>query len=130
MKKTLISLLAASLAVGALTLNAEITEPKLLEGEMPVYTNQARSQGIEGTIVVEALVDEHGRVFAAEVVQSLDPDLDARTLDAVRNWAFQPAMEDGEPVMQVVRIPVNFNLVDPAGDSLYRARKEALAARS
>jgi protein TonB len=130
MKKKLISFLAASLAVGALSLNAETTEPKLLEGEMPVYTNQARSQGIQGTIVVEALVDEHGRVFAAEVVQSLDPDLDARTLDAVRNWAFQPAMEDGQPIMQVVRIPVNFNLVDPADDSLYRARKEALAARS
>lgn len=130
MKKTLISLLAASLAVGALSLNAETTEPKLLEGEMPVYTNQARSQGIQGTIVVEALVDEHGRVFAAEVVQSLDPDLDARTLDAVRTWAFQPALENGEPIMQVVRIPVNFNLVDPADDSLYRARKETLAARS
>jgi len=129
MKTTHLSILGAVLLVGAGALTAETTDPKLLEGEMPSYTTQARSHGAEGTVVVEALVDESGRVFAAEVVESVSSELDTATLAAVENWKFQPALEDGKAVMKVVRIPVNFNLIDPLNETVLRAHDQAIAVR-
>lgn len=130
MKTTnLIPFLSAALLVGAGSLFGETTDPKLLDGEMPSYTTQARSHGAEGTVVVEALVDESGRVFAAEVVQSVSNELDTTTLAAIENWKFQPALEDGKAVMKVVRIPFNFHLIDPLNDTVLRAHDQAIAVR-
>jgi len=96
---------------------------------LPAYTDEARSEGIEGTMVVEALVDENGNVFAADVVESLDENLDAITIAAVRNWTFKPATEKGDAVMKVVRIPINFNLIDPMEETVLRSHDRAIAAR-
>jgi TonB family protein len=78
---------------------------------------------------VEALVDEKGRVFAADVVQSVNPELDALTVAAVSKWTFTPAMEDGKAIMKVVRIPVEFNLIDPLEKSVSEAQNGAVATR-
>ncbi|MFO7724213.1 MAG: energy transducer TonB [Oceanipulchritudo sp.] len=129
MKLTLISVLGAALLLGAGPLLGETTDPKLLEGEMPSYTDEARQHGAEGTVVIEALVDESGRVFAAEVVESVDSELDNVTLAAIETWKFQPALEDGRKVMKVVRIPVNYNLIDPLQENVLRAHDQAIAVR-
>ena len=80
-------------------------------------------------MIVEALIDESGNVFAADVVQSPSEVLNAATLAAVRNWQFSPAIEDGKPAMKVVRIPINFNLVDPYGEAILQSQDRAIAAR-
>lgn len=129
MKKHLILPVLAVLAFSSSSLLAESTNPQLLDGEMPSYTENARAHGIQGTVIVEALVDEHGRVFAADVVQSVNAELDALTVTAIKGWKFTPAMEDGKAVMKVVRIPVDFNLIDPIKESVTNARDEAVAAR-
>jgi protein TonB len=108
---------------------AESTNPQLVDGSMPAYTDAARSNGIEGIVIVEALVDEQGRVFAADVVQSVSPELDALTLEAVKTWKFTPATENGKAIMKVVRIPVNFNLIDPMDQTVLKAQDAAVAAR-
>ena len=97
---------------------AEATAPKLISGEMPDYSPYARSHNVQGVVVIEALVDEKGRVFAADIVESVHKDLDAAAVAAVSEWTFAPATVDGEAVMKVVRIPINFNLVDPMLESL------------
>ena len=113
-----------------LTLNplaAKATNPELIEGEKPAYPECARNKGIEGTVVVEALVDENGKVFAADVVESVDPALDAATVIAVQDWKFACATVDGKPVMKVVRIPVEFNLMDSMNKSV--AEADAIASK-
>lgn len=106
------------------------TDPQLLVGEMPAYSTEARTNGVQGTVKIEALIDEEGRVFAAEVIESLDPQLDAKALEAVRSWRFRPAMDDGVAVMQVVHIPVNFHLLDAEGEPAFRATEETTVSRS
>lgn len=123
--KALIQLLLTALVVSPLV--AESTEPQLVVGELPDYSAFARSHDVQGTVVVEALVDEQGRVFAADVVQSVHEELDLAVVAAVSDWKFEPATVDGEPVMKVVRIPVNFELVDPLKESL-RSHDTALAS--
>lgn len=111
--KTLKTLILSA-ALFAASLNATTqSDPVFASGERPDYPEIARIANVEGTVVVEALVDEKGRVFAVDVVDSVHPALDAATVEAVSKWTFKPALKDGTPVMRVVRIPVDFKLVDP-----------------
>jgi len=123
----LTSLLAMTLA--SLPLMAGTTAPSLKTGAMPEYPDQARSTGIEGTVMVEALIDESGNVFAAEIVDSPAAVLEAPTLLAIRDWKFEPATKDGKSIMQVVRIPVNFSLLDPVESDILRSHDRAIASR-
>jgi TonB family protein len=55
----------------------------------PIYPPMAISGGIEGTVILEATVDRRGRVAEVKVVESL-PLLTQSTIDAVRQWEFDP----------------------------------------
>lgn len=129
MKTSLTLSLLAAFALGPTLALAESVDPQLLKGDKPSYPAAARASGVQGTVIVEALIDEKGRVYAADVVQSVNQKLDEATLAAISTWTFSPAMEDGQPTMKVVRIPVNFNLIDPVNDSVLRARDQAIASK-
>ena len=114
--------------MGLSAVTAESTVPKVVESDLPDYSEFARSHNLKGTVVIEALVDEKGAVFAADIVQSVHRELDKAALAAVSDWRFEPATEDGQPVMKVVRIPIEFDLIDPVKESL-RAHDTAIAAK-
>lgn len=126
--KNILSLAAILAAIGTPLIGAT-TDPELLEGSIPAYPMEAREAGIEGIVIVEALIDEQGNVFAADIVSSPDDSLNAATLEAVTKWKFAPAKVDGKAVMKVVRIPVNFNLTDPVEESLLQSQNHAIASR-
>ena len=48
--------------------------------------------------LVEVVIDEQGRVVAMTMRQSLHPAYDALILSAARDWKYQPARYDGQPV--------------------------------
>lgn len=50
------------------------------------------------TLVIEVLIDEHGRVERAALTQPLHPIYDALVLDATESWQYKPATRDGKPV--------------------------------
>lgn len=74
----------------------DIKPPKLLKSVDPVYPEEARKAGIEGTVVVEATTDERGRVQSVRVLKSI-PMLDKAAIDAVKQWVYEPMVIDGEP---------------------------------
>jgi TonB family protein len=59
---------------------------------------QVSHHGVEGTVIVEHIVDESGVVGQCRVVKSLDPDLDDEAVTAARRWRFAPAGRGGVPV--------------------------------
>jgi protein TonB len=60
---------------------------------------EARQAGIEGTVIVQAFVDEKGCVRGTIIlVGSSDPGLDEAAIDAVRNTRFIPAFRETDPV--------------------------------
>lgn len=93
-----------------------LVQPKFVSGTAPTYPAEAYATGKSGRVVIEALIDEKGRIFASEVVASADDTLDAAALQAVADWVFEPAKRDGKPTMVVVRIPVDFVLSAPGHD--------------
>lgn len=83
--------------------------PRVIKQARPQYPQDAFVKKIEGTVLIEALVDSQGRVARARVVQSV-PLLDAAALQAVYQWVFQPAMKHGRPVATIIHMPVAFRI--------------------
>jgi len=79
----------------------------------PQYPNQARRGGIEGLVIVKALVEINGHVMWVEILRSSGSNLlDNAALGAAKKATFSPAMLDGSPVRVWVSIPYNFRLVE------------------
>ena len=73
------------------------------------HSAEAMRARAEGTVVIEALVDEQGRVADARVVKSI-PLLDPSALDAAKQWEFKPATLNGEPVPVLLMLEIQFTL--------------------
>jgi protein TonB len=83
--------------------------PRLLTQTKPIYPQDAFVKKVEGTVIVEALVDATGHVANARVVKSI-PVLDAAAIAAVRQWIFAPARHHGVPVQTIIRAPIQFRI--------------------
>lgn len=83
--------------------------PRVLKQVRPQYPQEAFVKKIEGTVLVEALVDSQGRVTRARVIQSV-PLLDAAALAACFEWRFRPAFKGGHPVATIIHMPVAFRI--------------------
>jgi len=85
------------------------SSPRVLVQTKPTYPRAAFDQKVEGTVLVEFLVNELGRVSHAEIRRSL-PGLDEAALATVRDWQFEPAKRGGRPVACVAQSPVTFRI--------------------
>jgi TonB family protein len=76
----------------------------------PLYSDEARRNGIEGAIVAQAHIDVDGGVSAARVTSGLGFGLDQNALVALRQWRFRPGSRGGRAVPMDVEIEVGFTL--------------------
>lgn len=86
-----------------------ISPPRLLTRAEPVLPAIARQAGVQGTVLLEVIIDEHGDVVEAKVLRSL-PLLDDAALEAVRQWRYEPGQLHGRPVPVVMTVAVPFRL--------------------
>ncbi|HET8924011.1 MAG TPA: energy transducer TonB [Candidatus Acidoferrum sp.] len=75
----------------------------------PEYPTLARQTRIQGTVVVEAIIDEQGNVVQASVVSGHPLLIDA-ALKAVLQWKYEPTSLNGQPVSVELQVQVHFNL--------------------
>lgn len=59
----------------------------------------ALAHGTKGDIILDAVIDEHGRVTGLTVLKGLAPSIDQAVLATVKQWLFTPATKDGVPVV-------------------------------
>lgn len=83
--------------------------PRKIVDARPLYPDIARSARVEGTVVLEAVLDTNGHVTQLRVLQSV-PLLDRAALDAVRQWRYTPSLYGGHPVSVLMTITVRFTL--------------------
>jgi protein TonB len=83
--------------------------PEAVTKVPPTYPDIAREAGVDGQVVVQALVGKDGRVKDTRVVKSI-PMLDAAAVAAVKQWVFKPALSNNKPVAVWVAVPVRFSL--------------------
>jgi protein TonB len=75
----------------------------------PVYAAEVMRARIQGTVAVEVLVDEQGKVVDARVLRSI-PQLDDAAVVAAKQWEFTPTLLNGEPVPVLLMLEMNFLL--------------------
>ena len=83
--------------------------PEAVTRVPPIYPDLAREAGVDGTVMVQALVGKDGKVKDVRVVKSI-PMLDENAKSAVRQWVFKPALSNNKPVAVWVGVPVKFSL--------------------
>lgn len=86
-----------------------IKAPTKIKDVRPVYPAEAEAAGITGVVIMEAVIDQGGKVSSANVLRSI-PALDQAAVDAVRQWEFTPTLLNGAPVPVVMTVTVNFTL--------------------
>jgi TonB family protein len=79
----------------------------------PNYTAQAKADEIVGTVSVRLTVNEQGFPTNVTLYRGIDPGLDRRAVEAVRQWRFLPATCDGEPIARPAVVDVHFQLYYP-----------------
>ena len=87
----------------------DVREPRKVKDVPPVYPPLAAQGGIEGTVVLECVIDPRGRVADVKVLKGL-PLLDAAALEAVRQWVYTPTLINGEPTSVIMTVRVTFRL--------------------
>jgi TonB family protein len=89
-----------------------VAEPVIVQPKNPKYTKEALRARVEGSVIVECIVNTNGRVSDAKVVKSLDAvyGLDDEAVKTVKEWRFKPGMLEGRPVRVAVTIGVEFSL--------------------
>jgi protein TonB len=83
--------------------------PVKLVDVRPVYPDIARLARVQGTVIMEAVLDTNGRVTQLRVLKS-EPMLDQAALNAVRQWRYTPSIYGGHPVSVLMTITVRFTL--------------------
>lgn len=83
--------------------------PRKIVDVRPMYPDIARSARVDGTVILEAVVDTNGSVTQLHVVRSV-PLLDQAALEAVRQWRYAPSEYGGRPVSVLLTITVRFTL--------------------
>jgi len=83
--------------------------PEAITKVPPQYPDIAREAGVDGTVLVQALVGKDGKVKDTKVVKST-PMLDSAAETAVKQWVFKPALSNNKPVAVWVAVPVKFSL--------------------
>ena len=87
----------------------DVKPPRELLRVPPVYSSIARTAHVEGTVEIDAIIDENGNIVHARAVSG--PGLlIASALEAVMKWKYEPTYLDGTPVPIEMRVTVHFSL--------------------
>ena len=100
---------AAGDQAGPEVLPTQAAMARLVQRVEPEYPNAARQQHIQGTVLIDVIVDATGAVEALSLVSG-ESQLMAAAEQAVRQWKFQPLMKDGKAEKFESRIAIDFTL--------------------
>jgi TonB family protein len=93
-------------------IGGEVQAPKLIEKVLPVYPAKAKAAGIEGTVILHAIIGMEGNPLSLRVMNNqIDPDLARAAVEAVSKWRYRPTLLNGEPIEVDTTIMVNFTLL-------------------
>lgn len=86
-------------------------QPSYRSNPEPAYPASARRRHETGVVVLSVSVSARGRALNVKVKSSSGyPALDNAALVAVRDWEFEPARVNNQPIASEVEVPVRFRL--------------------
>jgi TonB family protein len=84
---------------------------KLVNRVPPQYPAHLIAQGVEGTVLLQAVIGTKGQMLGLQATNSqVHPELVQATLDAVKQWQYEPTLLNGQPVEIITTVRVDFRL--------------------
>jgi len=91
-----------------------VTNPLLIADSQvrPEYPEPPRQARLEGTVILEAIIRTDGTVGEIRVLRCTQPyvGFEEAAIDAVRQWLYEPATQNGRPVDVYFTVVVEFRL--------------------
>jgi TonB family protein len=91
----------------ATSVGGQIEAPKLVSSPSPVYPPNALREQVQGIVVIDALIDETGKLAGMKVVSG-PAALTQAAMDALRTWKYEPARLNGQPIAAHTQVNINF----------------------
>jgi protein TonB len=87
-------------------------KPERLAGPLPVYPPLLQQAQIEGTVMVQAIIDTMGRVEpnSIKVMSSANPGFNESAKQSVSKSLFRPARVYGKAVRVLIQIPITYSI--------------------
>jgi len=86
-----------------------VQQARLISSVTPAYPAAVRSMGIFGDVTIDALIDSTGKVTTMKPLSGPAP-LQQAAMDALRQWEYEPARLNGQPVSTHLSVTVKFQL--------------------
>jgi len=83
---------------------------RLVRQVRPEYPPELRAAGVEGTVVLQAVISKEGAPLELRVLSTTDARLNQAALDAVTKWRYTPTLLNGMPVETLTTISIEFQL--------------------
>lgn len=103
----------------------DVTAPRLIHKVNAAYSPEARASHVQGTVVLQTVIDEKGRPTNISVISPFGFGLDERAQAAVAKWVFAPGMKAGVPVKVLATVEVTFRLAGTWFDSKAERQRTA-----
>jgi TonB family protein len=97
-----------------LSIPANVMQGNLINKTVPAYPADAKKAGVEGTVVLQAIISKDGNIENLRVLSGPEK-LQQSSLDAVRQWKYKPYLLNGDPVQVETKISVVYSLKGVAG---------------
>jgi TonB family protein len=95
-----------------LRVGGDVEAAKRLKLVTPVYPQVAKAAGIQGTVILHAIIGMDGTPLSLRVMNGdIDPELTRSAVEAVSKWRYRPTLLNGEPIEVDTTIMVNFKLL-------------------
>jgi len=95
---------------GPMHIGGSVKAPILVHQVEAEFSEEARKAKFSGNVEVYLWVDEQGNPSHVRVIRGVGLGLDEKALEAVRQYKFKPAMQNGKPVKVDMYIDVNFQI--------------------
>jgi protein TonB len=87
-----------------------ISAPSLIYSVEPEFSEEARKAKFAGNVLVNLWVGTDGLPTHVHVIRPLGMGLDEKAVEAVKQYKFKPAMENGKPVLVELNVEVVFQI--------------------
>jgi TonB family protein len=93
-------------------IGGSVSSPIVVRQVPPQFSDEARQKKFMGVVLVNLIVDSRGNPQNVHVLRGVGMGLDEKAVEAIRQYRFKPAMENGKPVAVQLNVEVNFQIFD------------------
>jgi protein TonB len=95
---------------GVYQVGGSVRPPIAIYTPDPEFSEEARKAKFSGNVVVSLIVDASGNPKNVHVLRGVGMGLDEKAVQAVQQYKFKPALQNGKPVAVYLNVEVNFQI--------------------